>query len=333
MSALSIQSQNDLLQFIKDNLQSDKKLSIRGVARLCGVADKSIINGGSFNSLILAEKLEAHGFEAGSLVRDGFNATATWLTIEYFAYDSKAEAIQAKIIARTFGALGVVQTFDKLPTTKTTTSKTMKAYVTQVDLGAIEIEGLMDEQGKFYVAVPQISDTFQFPNKHASRDIKALLGEGFQFPKLSTELHPKAVNAVPLDAFDKLVVKLALKGNELAIAQLDSSNSLNSKQLFSDAFGVKFEKEERQNYLKERKAHVPAYKIYSSWGAVDGLKNGSPEYGQRCKRLKAQCSLPADVSIEDYTYEQVGALKQAEYAYDLLRKAGMSHDDAINLIR
>lgn len=209
----------------------------------------------------------------------------------------------------------------------------MRAYVTQVQIGNLEIEGLMTEKGEYRVAVPQLVALNLASQFNPTRDTKAILGKDSKLVKYKTEFNPNPVNTISLIEFEKVVFELAIKGNEFAANLVRALVGLSLTQLFSDAFGVKFEKEERQNYLKERKAHVPAYKIYSSWGAVDGLKSGSAEYGQRCRRLKAQCSLPADVSIEDYTYEQVGALKQAEYAYDLLRKAGMSHDDAINLIR
>ncbi|NEQ50580.1 MAG: hypothetical protein F6K11_10680 [Leptolyngbya sp. SIO3F4] len=108
-----------LAQFMRENLEG-RNLSIAGVAALCSVADKSIINGGSFNSAALAEKLESKGFDAGSLVEEGFNSVATWLTIEYFAYESKAKAVFAKAIARTFGAFGVKAAFDEVLGTPTT---------------------------------------------------------------------------------------------------------------------------------------------------------------------------------------------------------------------
>jgi hypothetical protein len=108
----AIEAEN-LAGFIQKNLEG-QKLSIRGVAGLCGVADKSIINGGSFNSQILAEKLESRGFDAGSLLENGFGAVETWLVIEYFAYDSKAKAPFAKAIARTFGAFGVKSAFSQV---------------------------------------------------------------------------------------------------------------------------------------------------------------------------------------------------------------------------
>jgi hypothetical protein len=50
----------------------------------------------------------------------------------------------------------------------------------------------------FFVAVPQLSEIFQFLIHNTSRDFKAILGESFQFLKMKTKLHPKAMNAIRL---------------------------------------------------------------------------------------------------------------------------------------
>jgi len=130
--------------------------------------------------------------------------------------------------------------------------KILTATVTDVPVGYLTIPGLMDEHSEFYVGVPQIAEQFQFPVKHASRDIKSLLGKDFEFPKLKTPLNPKAINAVPLDRFESLLFELALKGNEGAISFSRMLIGLSLRQLFSDAFKVKFEEEERQEFLKWR---------------------------------------------------------------------------------
>ncbi|MGV2830573.1 hypothetical protein [Myxosarcina sp. GI1(2024)] len=114
MSNLNITTQERLLAYIKENLTSNSNLSIVGLARLCHVADTSIIRGSAFANQKLAVILSAYGFETSALVENGFNAQATWLVIEYFAYESKAKAEGAKQIARTFGTIGVMQTFEKL---------------------------------------------------------------------------------------------------------------------------------------------------------------------------------------------------------------------------
>jgi hypothetical protein len=109
-----INNQSDFLSFIADEAMNGGNLSIRGVARCCGVADTSIIRDAAFKSEKLAEHLTPHGFEPAALVENGFNPQAVWLTIEYFAYESKAKAPMAKQLARTFGAIGVMTTLEQL---------------------------------------------------------------------------------------------------------------------------------------------------------------------------------------------------------------------------
>lgn len=128
----------------------------------------------------------------------------------------------------------------------------LRAKVSQVNIGPIVIEGLMDEVGDYYVAIPQISELFSIPIKHASRDIKALLGKAFSIPKFKTPLHSGEVNAVPLEAFEKVLFELSLKGNPKAIEMSRVLIGLSLHQLFCDSFGVKFEREERQKWLSTR---------------------------------------------------------------------------------
>lgn len=109
-----IKEKSSVLQIIRQNLIGEKNLSVRGLARLCGIQHTSIIRDGAFNNKSIAQSLIQNGFDAGALVENGFDAQATWLVIEYFAYESKAKAISAKRLARTFGAMGVYQLFDEL---------------------------------------------------------------------------------------------------------------------------------------------------------------------------------------------------------------------------
>lgn len=128
----------------------------------------------------------------------------------------------------------------------------IRATVSPVKIGHLEIEGLMDESKTFAVGLPQVCSLFQILSKNASRDIKALLGNDFQFLKYKTELHPKAVNALGLRDFERLLRKLDKLGNESAEAMADDLVGLSLQQLFSDAFEIKFEEEQRQEYLKTR---------------------------------------------------------------------------------
>ena len=102
-----IATQDALSKLIQDNL-TNGRLSIRTVARLLGVSHhQKLILGGTFANQKLAQTMAEQGFQAGDLVENGFCAKSFWLTLEYFAYESKAKAPGAKQLARTFGQIGV----------------------------------------------------------------------------------------------------------------------------------------------------------------------------------------------------------------------------------
>jgi hypothetical protein len=129
---------------------------------------------------------------------------------------------------------------------------TIKAEITTVALGSISFQGLMNENGEFGIAVPQIAEEFQLDKSQASRQLKTLLGKGLQFDKWKTPLNPKSVNVLGLVSFEKLIFEMALKGNPTAINVSRALIGLSLHQLFSDAFGLKFEKEDRQKWLTTR---------------------------------------------------------------------------------
>jgi hypothetical protein len=129
-----------------------------------------------------------------------------------------------------------------------------RAELAIVRIGNLEIEGLMLDDGTFGIAIPQVCTLFQIPIKHASRDIKALLHGDFQFPKWCSKLHPKAVNVLLLKDFESVLFELALKQNQVAIEFSRTIIGLSLQQLFSDAFCIQFEKEERQDWLKDRQS-------------------------------------------------------------------------------
>ena len=139
-----------------------------------------------------------------------------------------------------------------LYSTKTMANTILAATVAPVSIGHLAIEGLLAEDGRFFVGVPQVADCFQFLIKNASRDLKALLSEDFQFLKLRTPLNPKAVNAISLATFEKVLVEFALRGNEFAISMLRDLVGLSLQQLFCDAFGIKFDADDRQEFLRLR---------------------------------------------------------------------------------
>lgn len=157
---------------------------------------------------------------------------------------------------------------------------TIKAEITIVNIGPLKIEGLMSEDGDFGVAAPQASDRFLVPQKNFSRDTKALLGKGFQFLKWKTPLNPKEVNVLRLPDFEKLMVELAFNGNGKAREMVRALTGLSLHQLFCDAFGQKFEAEDRQRWLQTRLATKVDFR-----GLTDQLKRHGFTEGKEYARF------------------------------------------------
>lgn len=86
----------------------------------------------------------------------------------------------------------------------------------------------------------------------AVKDLKRLLGEGFKTSKTKTEFNKNTTLSISLMEFERVLAKLDRAGNVKAQAFRDGLVGLSLQQLFCDAFGVKFETEQRQEWLEER---------------------------------------------------------------------------------
>lgn len=131
----------------------------------------------------------------------------------------------------------------------------LTATVEKVKFGSFEIEGLMDEQGSYYIAIPQLSGLSLVPPNRSAKQLEDLTDKAFsshELVKLKTSLNSKAVNALPVVKFEGLLFNLSLRGNAKAIELSRALIGLSLQQLFSDAFKQKFEQEERQQFLAVR---------------------------------------------------------------------------------
>lgn len=214
------------------------------------------------------------------------------------------------------------------------------AFVTQVPFGNFEIEGLMDEEGNYYVAVPQIEnigliDAEIVRHRHGARKVKSLLSKDFKVSsiatKLKTEFNSNAVNCITIDQLSVVIVQAAKEGNQKAqILALDLVG-LSLHQLFSDAFGIKFEKEDRQRWLKNRSlCRKGFHPNLTRWLQADGCTNPK-DYAITVNKFKACASLPIK-SVDTYTADELDKLNNAEVAYNMARKLGHSHDEAIRYL-
>jgi hypothetical protein len=229
------------------------------------------------------------------------------------------------------------------------TSLTLTAQVSQVPFGNTDIEGLLFEDGSFGVAVPQVCSIFQFDKNQASRDIKTILGKDFQFDKVRTTLHPKAVNVLQLKDFEKLLVEMTIKQNPIAIEMSRALIGLSLTQLFADSFGLKFEKEDRQNYLKARqqskldrlswtdviKYYIDTHEVsdsYKQWIYVnvsDAVNLAI--FGKKAKTLRAERGVADDKALRNtFTPKELEQISRLEsYASKMVIKFGAEPKQAL----
>lgn len=207
------------------------------------------------------------------------------------------------------------------------------------------IEGLMDENGEFYVGVSQFCETFKFDKRQASRNIKPLLGKEFKFDKLKTPLSRKPVNAILLQDFQSLIYELALKGNQIAIDCGRALIKLSIIQLFKDAFNIKMDKDDRAA-LMEAWYPVREKSIFAHAGFCEAIKrrryqgNRVHDYmtliifgdTAQAARLKAIVSEELDASIGLNHQEDVVKLDQlatAKLKFATLKRKGESWESQV----
>jgi hypothetical protein len=208
-----------------------------------------------------------------------------------------------------------------------------KARITTVKLGTLEFEGLMLPDGSFGITVSQLSRVFpeSVSQNNYSRQVKSALGKDFPLVKTSSELNSKQVNYITIENLEKLIVELSIKGDSHAQELNRTLVGLSLTQLFSDAFGVKFESEERQNFLKFRAVHKKQFHpLFTSWLKLDGIESGV-QYAIKVNQLKMKLELPL-ISCDKYTEEQIDKLNNGERAYHTLRNVGFSHQKALQCI-
>jgi hypothetical protein len=130
----------------------------------------------------------------------------------------------------------------------------LTAKVAQVPFGSFKTEGLMFEDGSFGISLIQINQLISFStsNNVISRDLKRFLGKDFSPSKVKVEGLKQLINSLSLPDFEVLLAKTDRAGNLKAQELRDSLVGLSLIQLFSDAFNVKFDQDERQQHLINR---------------------------------------------------------------------------------
>ena len=222
--------------------------------------------------------------------------------------------------------------------TKTPAAVTEKGYrpmitaiITKVQIGTVEIDGLMDEEGNFYVGMPQLTYLEIIPKNKSAKQLEALTDKAFSsqtdIVKLKTPLNRKSVNALPVKLVEKLLFKLALRGNEKAIELMEALIGLSMHQLFSDAFGLKFEKEDRQQWLNCRFKTKHDFRALTDRLQKYGFEKPE-EYGKFIHLMQKKIGL-ADGTRNKADYEILNKLERTQSILTAYMDCGLKPYDAL----
>jgi hypothetical protein len=203
-----------------------------------------------------------------------------------------------------------------------------KASIADVQIGLYTIQGLLSEDGEFGIGVPQIAEEFQLAKDHATRTLKSLLGKTFEFSKYKTPLNPKAINALSLSDFEKLLAKLDRAGNQKAQDIRDGLVGLSLHQLFCDAFEIKFEKENRQQWLVCRQRTKLTFRPFTDQLKAYGFKN-PPEYAKFISIFQHKLEIK-NGTRDTLPLEKLFILEEAQVKLATYIECGLTPWEALN---
>lgn len=179
--------------------------------------------------------------------------------------------------------------------------------------------------------------------KLKSESLKSFLGKGRTVGKISGKIvnKPKLVGAttrvslIELDDFlaiatwEAVVNQNISVGKVLAAGMGDSLRSLAYKQL-----GIELEDEERHQYLVQRQHHKSHFHPnLTKWLKHDANGDSkSVDWGKEVNEFKRACHLPL-TCVDTWDTLLLQVLNHAETSYNSLRLAGLSHEEAMGVVR
>jgi hypothetical protein len=209
----------------------------------------------------------------------------------------------------------------------------LTATITTVKLGHIEFEGLLFDDKTFGIAVPQIAMMFPYFEPHKNYEaqaLKRLMGASFKTHKFKSPFNNNATSGISLNDFERVLLKLDRVGDKKAQEMRDDLVGMSLHQLWSDAFNIVFEKEDRQLWMKNRQDHRKQFHpLLTSWLKADvGGDSKSVNWGKEINIFKIHAKLPT-TSVDEYDADQLHLLNNAKIAYNALRKVGIDHRTAL----
>jgi hypothetical protein len=204
----------------------------------------------------------------------------------------------------------------------------LTAEVTDVQVGFYSLEGLMDEKGNYHVGIPQLTNLKLIQPNRSLKRLESLYDVTFQSAtKLKTPLNPKAINAISLKDFEVLLAKLDRKGNVQAQLIRDELVGLSLHQLFCSAFKVKFEEEDRQEFLKLRQITRIDFRPLTDELQRQGFTE-SWQYGKFVKEFQSFLGIESGTRDQQIR-EKIGELIKAQGRLTAYMQCGVKPFDAI----
>lgn len=221
---------------------------------------------------------------------------------------------------------------------------TTKALIKTINYGdKFSFYGLMLPDGTYGISVSQANNLFQFSStqNHAAQSLKRLCGEEFRPHKISTEEENQKHNVITLEQLETVAIELMSQGNEFAkeFVKLNTGGFL--RQRFADAFGERFELEERDAWIKERLQSKVARNnfteavkdYYVSRGAYDPSSDSTRQMFARLTNItKAALGFPLTKNHrDDASKDDLVVYQHAERSIAMMiSRKGLEPEEAIN---
>lgn len=208
----------------------------------------------------------------------------------------------------------------------------MKATKTLVDYGSMQLEVYMADDHSLYFSAPRLNDKLLFDTSHSNQTkyLKRLPVEGLT--QVTLDVERTRTTGFPLELLPKVIVHFAKKGNAVATDLALDLVGLSLEQLAYDAFGVKFEKSERQAWMEKR---LHSKVVRRSWTDVlkeYGLTHQIPiNYGKYTAMFYNITGLHK--GRDSYTQDELMLCVETEKFLDRKVGKGFSPDQALRLLK
>ena len=209
---------------------------------------------------------------------------------------------------------------------------TIKAQIATICIGNIEIEGLLLPDGNFGISLQQLRQ-LAYPStsqNNALRELKSACGKDFQLLRAYTELSNNPQWIINLDQLNFCLTELAFKGHKEARDLVRLLSGLSLQQLFSDAFGIKFEQEDRQRWLKLRQSTKETFRPLTDELQKHGFKEGW-EYGKFIHSFQTKLGI-TDGTRDKQGTDRLNDLIIAQATVTAFMKTGISPYAALEML-